>query len=130
MHGASLGSLISRPRRSVPGGNTGAPSTAAGASSATGLDAEMAVLRTVGVLFTAAMVMHCPLMSRIRIVTGQMTSIVSPTEPAKTASVPFAVGKGHERTAREADPGGFSIKNAIWLTNPLWQRLARRVSAG
>ena len=28
----------------------------------------------------------------------------------------FAVGKGHERTAREAGPVGFSIKNAIWLT--------------
>lgn len=130
MHGASLGSLISRPKRSGPGGITGAPSAAAGASSAIGSDADMAMLRTVGVLLTAAIVMHCPLMSRIRIVTGQMTSIVSPREPAKTASVPFAVGKGQERTAREAGPVGFSIKNAIWLTSPLSQRLARRVSAG
>ena len=130
IHEASLGSLISRPRRSGPGGITGAPSAAAGASSVTGSDAEMAMLRMVGMLLTAAIVIHCVLMSRIWIVTGQITFIVSPREPAKTASVPFAVGKGHERTAREAGPVGFSIKNAIWLTNPLSQRLARRVSAG
>ena len=111
MHEASLGSLILRPRRSGPGGITGAPLAAAGASSATGSDAEMARLRMVGMLLAAAIVIHCPLMSRIRIVTGQMTSIVSPRERAKrTASVPFAVGKGHKRTASGAGPVGFPSK--------------------
>jgi hypothetical protein len=95
-----------------------------------GSEAEIAMLRRVGRLFTAATVMHCPLTSLMRIVIGQMISIASPREPAKTASVPLAVGNGQERTARVGDPFGTSIRKAIWLTRPLSQRLARRASAG
>ena len=131
MHGASSGgSLISSPRRSGPGGITASPSAGAGASSEIGSDAEIAILRRVGRLFTAATVMHCPLTFLIRMVTGQMISIASPREPAKTASVPSAVGKGHERTVSVGDPLGTSMKKAIWLTRPLSQRLARWASAG
>ncbi len=46
-------------------------------------------------------------------VIGQITSIASPRDPAKTASVPFAVWKGHERIAKVAGPFGTSMRNAI-----------------
>ncbi len=59
-----------------------------------------------------------------------VSSMASPREPAKTASVPFAVGKGQERIASVAGPFGTSMRKAIWLTSPLSQRLARRGSAG
>ena len=131
VHGASSGSLISSPRRSGSGEITASPSAGAGASSEIGSEAEIAILRRVGRLFTAATVMHCPLTSLIWMVTGQTISIASPREPAKTASVPLAVGKGYERTARVGDPLGTSIiRKAIWLTRPLSQRLAMRASAG
>ncbi len=131
MHGASFGSLISRRKRSGPGGSAIVPSSGAGASSISGSDAEMARLRVVGIPFTAAIVMTCPLTSRMRIVTGHITSsIASPRDPAKTASVPFAVGKGRDRTAKVAGPFGTSMRKAIWLTSPLSQRFARRASAG
>lgn len=130
MHGASSGSLISSPRRSGPGGITASPSAGAGASSEIGSEVEIAMLRRVGRLFIAATVMHCPLTSLIRMVTGQMISIASPREPAKTASVPLAVGNGQESTVRVGDPFGTSMRKAIWLTRPLSQRLARRASAG
>ena len=130
MHGVSVGSLISRPRRSGPGGSAIVPSSGVGASSFSGSDVEMAMLSIVGMLLTDAIVIHCPLTSRMRIVTGQIISMASPRDPAKTASVPFAVGKGQERTDKMAGPLGTSIRKAIWLTRPLSQRLARRVSAG
>ena len=75
MHGVSVGSLISRQRRSGPVGSAIVPSFGAGASSFNGSDDEMTRLRMVGMLLTDAMVMHCPLASRMRIATGQITSI-------------------------------------------------------
>ena len=62
--------------------------------------------------------------------TGQIKSIASPSDPARTASVPFAVGKGQGRTAKVAGPFGTSIiRKAIWLSSPLSEMLMRRVSA-
>ena len=109
-----------------------APSTGtgSGASSAIGSVAEIARLRIVGVLLIEAIVMTCPLTSRIRIVTGQKMSMESPREPAKTASVPLVVGNGEERTASWAERPGTSMKNTIWLTSLLLQRWANLASAG
>ena len=81
-------------------------------------------------LLTVAIVMTCPLTSRIRIVTGHRMSMESPREPANTASVPLVVGNGEERTASWAERPGTSMMNAIWLTSLLLQSWARRASAG
>ena len=131
MHGVSVGSLISRWMRSGPGGGmvtTTAPSSSAtgGASSVSGSDVEIAKLRRVGMLLTAATVTTFPFTSRMRTVTGQMTS----REPAKTVSVPLVVRNGQDKTIRWAVRPGTSMRKAIWFTSLLSQSLARRASAG
>ena len=70
-----------------------------GASSEKGSEVEMAKLRRVRMLLTAATVTTFPFTSRMRMVTRHMMSRESPGEPAKTASVPLVVGNGQERTA-------------------------------
>ena len=67
---------------------------------------------------------------RMRIVNGQMMSMLSPRVPAKIASVPSAVGNGHERTAKDGVTFGTWKRNAIWLTIVDSQILARRVVLG
>ena len=69
------------------------------ASSANGSVEEIASLRQFGMLLIEEIVITLPLTSRMRMVTGQRTSIESPSDPAKTASVPLVVGNGQERTA-------------------------------
>ena len=110
-----------------------APSSSAtgGASSERGSEVEMAKLRRVGMLLTAATVTTTfPFTSCMRMVMGQMMSRESPREPAKTASVPLVVGNGQERTVNWAARPGTSMRKAIWFTSPLSQSLARRASAG
>ena len=131
MQGSLLGSLMSnKPRRSGPGGSAKVPSTGYGPSSRSGSVFEVGRLNRIGLRLADASVMHCPLTSLIQIVTGQMISVESPREPAKTASVPRAVGKGHNSTASFGEDPGTSRTNAILLTRPELQRLARRIASG
>jgi hypothetical protein len=101
-------------------------------SSKSGSAPELGRLNRIGFCFVDASLMHCPLTSLIRIATGQMISIELPREPAKTTSVPRAIGKGQYRTASFGQDPGTSRKNTIWLTRrPESQRLlARRKASG
>ena len=104
--------------------------TGSGPSSRSGSVPKVGRLNRIGFRLADPRVIHCPLTSLIRIVTGQMMSIESPREPAKTASVPHAVGKGQDSTASFGENPGTSRRNAIWLTRPESQRLARRIASG
>ena len=111
---------MSKPRRSGPGGGAKAPSSVgSGATSVKGSEVEIARVKRRGSrLVLARVLIHWPLTSRILMVTGQMMSVASPREPAKTASAPRAVENGQERTERCGDDPGTSTKKAIWLTRP------------
>ncbi len=130
MHCVAVGSVMLRPMRSGPGESATVPSSESGPSSVMGSEFEVAMLSRVGWVFDAATVMQYPLMSRILMVIGHMMSIASPRVPAKTASVPMAVGKGQLRTASIGLAPGTSSKKATWLTRPDSQMLAMRVMSG
>ena len=112
-HGIALGSVMSRPIRSGPGGSATVPSSGSSPSSVIGSELDVAMLRSVGLVLDAATVMQYPLMSRILMVTGQIKSVLSPRVPAKTASVPETVGNGLERTAKVGLAPGMSRKKAV-----------------
>ena len=135
-HGLSSGSTTSIWIRSGPGWSASVPSSGGGPSSAMGLLVEIARLSLVGITSVGDTVMTVPLASRILIVTGQMISILSPRDPAKTASFvfPVTVGNGQLITARVALDGlsGLvgSTRMANCLVRPESQRLARRDVSG
>ena len=129
--GLSLGLVTSMKTRSGPGCSLSASgSSGAGPSSVMGLLGDVARLSFFVIASVGVIVMTLPRTSRIRTVTGQMISILSPRVPAKMGSLVavVTVGKGQLRTARVALGGSSwvvgSIKKANCLVSPESQKLA------